>query len=196
MIRFVAKTLGSLLVRLQSRVILSVWDEPQARHGLGRVYELMRQCDHFNKVQQVQSRYFIHPNAILKLGAILAGDGQIYIGDGSYIGEDSDIVAHPRVAQIHIGKGCAFARNVHVRTESYRTDISFEEARKSEGVWANIAIGDFVWIGANVFVCGGVTIGNNSVIGANSVVTRDVAPNSICGGVPSKFIKQKPSCSR
>lgn len=45
------------------------------------------------------------------------------------------------------------------------------------------------WIGAGVTVCPGVTIGENSVIGAGSVVTKDVPSNTVYAGVPAKFIK-------
>ena len=53
-----------------------------------------------------------------------------------------------------------------------------------------IVIGDRVWIGINVTVCPGVTIGENSVIAAGSVVTKDVPPNVIVAGNPARVIKQ------
>ncbi|KMT22517.1 sugar O-acetyltransferase [Clostridium cylindrosporum] len=46
-----------------------------------------------------------------------------------------------------------------------------------------------VWLGAGVTVCPGVTIGENSVIGAGSVVTKDIPNNTVYAGVPAKFIK-------
>ena len=55
----------------------------------------------------------------------------------------------------------------------------------------NITIEDFAWIGANVLINPGITIGANSIIGANSVVTKDVLPFSIVGGVPAKLIRMK-----
>jgi len=54
-------------------------------------------------------------------------------------------------------------------------------------------IGDACWIGANVLINPGVTIGENSVVGANNVVTRDVPPGEVWGGVPAKFIRKKKS---
>ena len=53
----------------------------------------------------------------------------------------------------------------------------------------SIVIGNNVWIGANATVLPGVTIGDNAIVAAGAVVTKDVAPNSIVGGVPAKFIK-------
>ena len=51
-------------------------------------------------------------------------------------------------------------------------------------------IGDNVWCGANVVVTSGVTIGERCVIGANSVVNRDLPPHSIAVGAPARVIKQ------
>ena len=53
-----------------------------------------------------------------------------------------------------------------------------------------IVIEDNVWIGAGVHIMGGVTIGRNSVIGAGSVVTKDVPENVIAAGVPCKVIRE------
>ena len=53
-----------------------------------------------------------------------------------------------------------------------------------------VAIGDDVWIGGNVTILPGVTIGNNVVIAAGAVVTRDVPDNSLVGGVPAKVIRE------
>lgn len=55
---------------------------------------------------------------------------------------------------------------------------------------APIHIGKRVWIGANATVTSGVTIGDNSVVAAGAVVTRDVPPNVVVGGVPAKIIRE------
>lgn len=54
-----------------------------------------------------------------------------------------------------------------------------------------IRIGNDVWIGARVIVLPGVTIGDGAVIAAGSVVTKDIAPNGIYGGVPAKLLKKR-----
>ncbi|MFT4684241.1 MAG: acetyltransferase-like isoleucine patch superfamily enzyme [Flavobacteriaceae bacterium] len=54
-----------------------------------------------------------------------------------------------------------------------------------------VVIGNDVWIGTNVTVLDGVKIGNGAIIGANSIVTKDVKPFTIVGGVPAKFIKTR-----
>jgi acetyltransferase-like isoleucine patch superfamily enzyme len=58
--------------------------------------------------------------------------------------------------------------------------------------FGKVTIGDDVWIGAGARILPGVTIGTGSIIGANSVVTKDVAPYSIVGGVPAATIGSRP----
>jgi acetyltransferase-like isoleucine patch superfamily enzyme len=54
---------------------------------------------------------------------------------------------------------------------------------------APIVIGQNVWVGSNVTILQGVTIGDDAIIAAGAVVTKDVAPGTIVGGIPAKFIK-------
>jgi acetyltransferase-like isoleucine patch superfamily enzyme len=65
-----------------------------------------------------------------------------------------------------------------------------EPSRRRDGVTAApISIGRNVWIAANVTIIGGVTIGENAVVAAGSVVTRDVPPNTLVGGNPARIIR-------
>ena len=56
--------------------------------------------------------------------------------------------------------------------------------------YAPIHIGKNVWIGANATVLAGVNIGDGAVVAAGAVVTKDVEPNTIVGGVPAKLLKK------
>lgn len=55
---------------------------------------------------------------------------------------------------------------------------------------APIVLGKNVWVGSNATILQGVTIGDNAVVGAGAVVTKDVEANTIVGGVPAKLIKR------
>lgn len=70
------------------------------------------------------------------------------------------------------------------RQEIIHQDIDFEEYKK-------VIIGNDVWIGARVTIMDGVKIGNGSVIASGAVVTKDVPPYAIVGGVPAKIIKYR-----
>jgi len=89
-------------------------------------------------------------------------------------------------AFITIGNHCALAPNVRVLSATHdhrRLDLP----DRAKGV----SIGNYVWIGAGAIILPGVTIGDGAVIAAGSVVTRDVAPFSIAGGNPARFIKSR-----
>lgn len=65
--------------------------------------------------------------------------------------------------------------------------------RRADNYPAPIHIGSNVWLGANVTILPGVTIGENAVVAAGAVVTKDVAKNTIVGGVPARFLKTIPA---
>ena len=73
---------------------------------------------------------------------------------------------------------------------SFGIDNDFEQysyADKDRQKWC--VIGNDVWIGSNVLLLNGITIGDGAIIAAGAVVTKDVQPYSISGGIPAKHIK-------
>jgi len=89
--------------------------------------------------------------------------------------------------QISIGSNCMLASGVYI------TDADWHEIydrSKSIGTTKPVVIGDNVWLGDSSIVCKGVTIGNNSIIGAGSVVVSDIPENVIAAGNPAKVIKE------
>lgn len=86
---------------------------------------------------------------------------------------------------IEIGDGTLIGHNVVLATINHDLDPS----QKRKNHYAPIKIGNSVWIGSNATVLSGVTIGDWSVVAAGAVVTKDVPPMTVVGGVPAKVLK-------
>lgn len=96
---------------------------------------------------------------------------------------------------VKIGNDVLFASNVFISDHTHgnysgdRQSNPFQPPNEREIVCGNVEIGDRVWIGENVAVLLGVSIGESSIIGANSVVTKNIPAFSIAAGSPAKVIK-------
>ncbi len=123
---------------------------------------------HYGKHTKIGKNFFANFNFTVQ------DDGEVTIGDDCNFGPNATIVTpvHPMVASerrlMRTGAGeekrLCYAKPVH--------------------------IGNDCWFGANVTVCPGVTIGDGCVIGAGSVVTRDIPANSFAAGVPCRVIRE------
>lgn len=100
-------------------------------------------------------------------------------------------------AEVTIGNNCNFGPNVTIVTpihpmcaDERREMLTSEGEAKSFCYAKPVHIGNDCWFGACVTVCPGVTIGDGCVIGAGSVVTKDIPPNSFAAGVPCRVIRE------
>ncbi|MBQ1389094.1 MAG: sugar O-acetyltransferase [Clostridia bacterium] len=91
-------------------------------------------------------------------------------------------------AKVIIGDNVFIGPNVGIYTAAHPIVASQRNFRASEFA-AQINIGNNVWIGGGVQICPGVTIGDNTVIGAGSVITKDIPANVVAAGVPCKVIR-------
>lgn len=91
-------------------------------------------------------------------------------------------------AKVVFGDNCMLAPNVSVYTAGHTLYPTLRGKGYEYGI--GITVGDNVWIGGNVVLCPGVHIGSNSVIGAGSVVTRDIPEWSLAAGNPCRVIRQ------
>lgn len=91
------------------------------------------------------------------------------------------------IAPVNIGHNVMVGPNVDIYTVNH--PMTAQGRRKYLAQAAPVTIGNDVWIGGKVSIMPGVTIGNNVVIAAGAVVTKDVCDNTLVGGVPAKKIK-------
>ena len=115
-------------------------------------------------------------------------NSKMQIGSRSYINMGAKIFIRTKLT---IGNECAIAMDVKILDDDFHPVIPLE--RKGDYFPSTprpIVIEDHVWIGANTTILKGVTIGSGSIVAAGSVVTSDVAPNCMVGGVPAKKIKE------
>ena len=120
------------------------------------------------------------------------GEGKVSLSRGSYCGNHC-VFQSALGCSIFVGEDTAIAHNVRIYTKNRRaTDIIQGKSVSEVGYdYGNVKIGNNCWIGSNVFIREGVSIGDFVVVGANSVVTRDLSSNSVYAGVPAKLIKTK-----
>lgn len=107
-------------------------------------------------------------------------DAKLTLGSG-FINNNSKISCFK---EIIIGEDVKISEDVLIRDSDNHTIIGGKE--KS----APIHIGNHVWIGARATILKGVTIGDGAVVAAGAVVTKDVPPNTLVGGVPARIIKE------
>ncbi len=107
----------------------------------------------------------------------------IYVGDNFYAGYNCTILD---VAEVKIGDNCMIGPNVGIYTAGHSIE---PKDRNKSGYGIPITIGNDVWIGGSCVILAGVTIGDNSVVAAGSVVTKDVPANTIVAGNPAKILK-------
>ena len=92
------------------------------------------------------------------------------------------------VAKVKIGTNVQIAPNVAIYTAGHPVHPDSRNSGYEYGM--DITIGDNVWIGGNTCILPGVTIGGNAVIGAGSVVTKDIPDNTIAAGNPCRVIRE------
>lgn len=116
-------------------------------------------------------------------------DNEVVIGDYTQINPFVVIYGHNKIAignKVMIGPHCMIASGNH----DYK-QVKIPMMNGGNLTKGPIVIGDDVWIGANSTILDGVKIGNGAVIGANSLVNRDIEPYSVVAGNPAKFIKYR-----
>jgi acetyltransferase-like isoleucine patch superfamily enzyme len=114
---------------------------------------------------------------------LIVGEGAEFRLGSGYFSHGVQILCN---CQIVIGDHCMFGPDVIIRDDDGHEIIGAVQQ-------APIIIGDDVWVGARAIILKGVTIGDGAIIAAGAVVTTDVPPRAIAGGVPARVIRENVS---
>ena len=139
------------------------------------------------------------PEDVREVNYYLENGGKIIINEWAKVGAHCEINS---VKKVEIGRDVSMAKGVIIvdnnshpicpadRQYMAHTPHGSLERSSQYGTNAPVHIGNNVWIGSYSRICKGVTIGDNSIIGANSVVTHDVPANCIAVGNPARIVKE------
>lgn len=115
------------------------------------------------------------------------GRGKITIGNGCFFNNYCSIISR---MSVRIGDGSIFGENVKIYDHNHNYKDVLIPIKDQGYNEAPVSIGKHCWICSNVVVLKGVTIGDNSVVGAGTIVTKDVPANSVVAGNPMVIIKK------
>lgn len=131
----------------------------------------------------------LHDGVRLLRGArLVAGGprGSLIVGKNAFMNRNALIDSR---YSIRIGEGVAFGPNCYVTDYDHSQEMNQDGNRIDAGHFAPVMIAEHVWVGANVSILKGVSIGARAIIGAGSVVTRDVPADVLAAGVPARVIR-------
>jgi acetyltransferase-like isoleucine patch superfamily enzyme len=115
-------------------------------------------------------------------------EGEVTVGAKTVMGQECTISAYKHV---RIGEQCVIAdRAMFIDFDHGAAEV--ERPIRAQGIYKRpVDVGSNVWVGYGVCVLRGVQVGDNSVIGTNSVVTKSVPANAVAGGVPARVIRMR-----
>jgi acetyltransferase-like isoleucine patch superfamily enzyme len=115
-------------------------------------------------------------------------EGEVEIGAKTVMGQECTISAYQRV---RIGQQCVIADRAMFIDFDHGV-VEVERPIRLQGIYKrDVEVGSNVWIGYGACVLRGVRVGDNAIVGTNSVVTRDVPANSVVAGIPARVIRMR-----
>lgn len=134
-------------------------------------------------------------NVTIGAGGILECTGVIReLGEGIRIGDHVGFAQNAFISvrgSVEIGDDCIFGPNVGIHAENHVFADRGTPIRLQGATREGVKIGRDCWVGNGAIILDGVEIGDGCVIAANAVVTKDVPPYSIVGGVPARILKER-----
>ncbi|HEX3359580.1 MAG TPA: acyltransferase [Solirubrobacterales bacterium] len=120
-------------------------------------------------------------------------EGLVEIGSKTVMGQECTITAYQH---IRIGEQCVIADKAMFIDFDHGV-VEVERPIRKQGIYKrDVEVGSNVWIGYGACVLRGVRVGDNSVIGTNSVVTKDVPANAVVGGIPARVLRMREAPER
>jgi acetyltransferase-like isoleucine patch superfamily enzyme len=115
-------------------------------------------------------------------------EGAVEIGEKTVIGQECTISAYQ---QVRIGEQCVIADRAMFIDFDHGV-VEVERPIRVQGIYKrDVEVGSNVWIGYGACILRGVRVGDNSIVGTNSVVTRDVPANAVVAGIPARVIRMR-----
>jgi len=120
-------------------------------------------------------------------------EGRVEIGAKTVMGQECTISAYQRV---RIGEQCVIAdRSMFIDFDHGVVEV--ERPIRLQGIYKrDVVVGSNVWIGYGACILRGVRVGDNSIVGTNSVVTKDVPANAVVAGIPARVIRMREAPER
>ncbi len=115
-------------------------------------------------------------------------EGVVELGDKTVIGQECTISAYQRV---RIGQQCVIADRAMFIDFDHGV-VEVERPIRRQGIYKrDVEVGSNVWVGYGACILRGVRVGDNSIIGTNAVVTKDVPANAVVAGVPARVVRMR-----
>jgi acetyltransferase-like isoleucine patch superfamily enzyme len=147
-------------------------------------------------------KFEIGNNATLRIGRwswighdckIRVHEGEVSIGAKTVIGQECTISAYQHVS---IGRECIIADRVMLIDFDHGV-VEVERPIRLQGIYKrDVRVGSNVWMGYGSCILRGVSVGHNSIVGTNAVVTKDVPENAVVGGVPARVLRMRDAPER
>ena len=110
----------------------------------------------------------------------------LFVGEDFFANYDCVILD---VAPIKIGKHCLLGPKVQIYSVNHPDDPQLRR-NGAMGIGKPVSLGDDLWVGGGAIICPGVTLGNNVIVAAGSVVTKSFGDNVVVGGNPARVIRE------
>lgn len=177
--------------RMQSGKLYFCTDEEIAREQL-ECLEILYDYNH-TRPSESQKREQILKNLLAEIGENCYIEPPLHANWGKYTHFGNNVYANFNLTlvddtDIFVGDNVMFGPNVIIATAGHPVDPPLREKVAQFNI--PVRIGKNVWIGAGAIVLPGVTIGDHSVIGAGSVVTKDIPPNVVAVGNPCRVLRE------